>query len=115
MNTLYKHVEKLEQFGNQELSVRPEDSDGIFKTLADSHGGKVALNFTIALEINNFLSKYGYSSYAEYLRELIDTFGNHVDNSEETRNVLFFDEFVKADPDDHEYHNQRLREIERGQ
>ena len=30
------------------------------------------------------------------------------DNSEETRNV-------DPDPDDHEYHNQRLREIERGQ
>ena len=37
------------------------------------------------------------------------------DNSEETRNVVLFDEFAKADPDDHEYHNQRLREIERGQ
>ena len=30
----------------------------------------------------------------------------HIDNSQETRNV---------DLDDHEYHNQRLREIERGQ
>jgi len=75
---LYKHVEKLEQFGNQELSVRPEDSDGIFKKLADSHGGKVALNFIIALETDNFLSKYGYSSYAEYLRELIDNVGIHL-------------------------------------
>jgi hypothetical protein len=78
MNTLYKHVEKLKRFGNHELSVQPEYADGIFQTLAESHGGAVALNFSIALEMDNFLSKYGYSSYAEYLKELIDTFGNHL-------------------------------------
>lgn len=71
----YTSVQRLRQFGNANLAVKSEDHDELFAVLASKYGGAVALNFTIALDIPDFLERYDYESYADYLQELIENFG----------------------------------------